>query len=100
VSIPALTLSALRLTCLPACPRPCLPCLCPARLQDIMRGISPKQEVPRDSWQVHLANKIKYHWRTPLSECSTEPCSVPGWADGGAGCAVSCLEPFIFCNPL
>ena len=35
-----------------------------------MRGISPKQEVPRDAWQVHLANKIKYHWRPLTSECA------------------------------
>ena len=35
-----------------------------------MRGISPKQEVPRDAWTVHLANKIKYHWRPLLSEPS------------------------------
>lgn len=38
--------------------------------QDIMRGISPKQEVPRDQWAIHLANKIKFHWRPLLSACS------------------------------
>lgn len=42
---------------------------------DIMRGISPKQDVPRDAWQVHLANKIKYHWRPLLSgiHCPFKP---------------------------
>lgn len=40
--------------------------LCP--WQDIMRGISPKQDVPRDQWAIHLANKIKFHWRPLLSE--------------------------------
>lgn len=34
-----------------------------------MRGISPKQEVPRDQWAIHLANKIKFHWRPLLSAC-------------------------------
>lgn len=30
---------------------------------DLMRGISPKNEVTVANWQVHLANKIKFHWR-------------------------------------
>ena len=38
------------------------------RVQDIMKGISPKQEVPRDAWATHLGNKLKFHWRTPISE--------------------------------
>lgn len=42
-----------------------------------MLGISPKQQVPRDQWQIHLANKIKYHWRPLLSELR---------AYGGAAC--------------
>ena len=37
-----------------------------------MRGISPKQEVPRDQWAIHLANKIKFHWRPLLSEWRRE----------------------------
>ena len=81
-----------------ACPAPPC-CACPTRpashlphspspadtllLQDIMRGISPKQEVLRDQWPVHLANKIKYHWRPLLS----------AWAgcEGlwGAGCGAA-----------
>jgi hypothetical protein len=42
---------------------------------DIMRGISPKQEVPRDQWAIHLANKIKFHWRPLLSglHCPFKP---------------------------
>ena len=30
---------------------------------DLMRGISPKNEVSTSNWQIHLANKIKFHWR-------------------------------------
>lgn len=30
---------------------------------DLMRGISPKNEVNPANWAVHLANKIKYHWK-------------------------------------
>ncbi|GAB4823251.1 hypothetical protein N2152v2_010297 [Parachlorella kessleri] len=31
---------------------------------DLMRGISPKSDVSPANWAVHLANKIKYHWKT------------------------------------
>jgi hypothetical protein len=30
---------------------------------DLMRGISPKNEISTTNWQIHLANKIKFHWR-------------------------------------
>jgi len=30
---------------------------------DLMRGISPKNEISTANWQIHLANKIKFHWR-------------------------------------
>ena len=33
-------------------------------VQDLMRGISPKSDVSPANWAVHLANKIKYHWKT------------------------------------
>ena len=38
---------------------------------DLMRGISPKNEITKSNWQVHLANKIKFHWRA-LSDAT--PC--------------------------
>lgn len=41
-----------------------------------MRGISPKQEIKREEWPIHLANKIKYHWRPLLSA------RVAGWWGG------------------
>lgn len=36
-----------------------------------MRGISPKSEISPANWQVHLANKIKFHWR---ALCDHTPC--------------------------
>lgn len=41
-----------------------------------MLGISPKQPVPRDQWQIHLANKIKYHWRPLLSKRGRAPAQL------------------------
>ena len=31
---------------------------------DLMRGISPKGDITTSNWQVNLANKIRFHWRT------------------------------------
>jgi hypothetical protein len=30
---------------------------------DLMRGISPKSDITVANWQVHLANKMKFHWK-------------------------------------
>ena len=43
-------------------------------LQDLMRGISPKSDVSSTNWTVHLANKIKYHWK-----------ALSGESEGGGG---------------
>lgn len=34
---------------------------------DLMKGISSKSDVKLSNWQVHLANKIRFHWK-PLSD--------------------------------
>lgn len=30
---------------------------------DLLRGISPKSVIDTKNWVVHLANKIKFHWK-------------------------------------
>lgn len=42
---------------------------------DIMKGISPKSDVAPHNWQIHLGNKMKYHWKTPLegADCPFKP---------------------------
>ena len=48
-----------------------------------MKGISPKQEVKREEWPIHLANKIKYHWRPLLSEPAGGIEGGNTYSDGG-----------------
>ena len=60
-----------------------------------MRGISPKQEVPRDQWPIHLANKIKFHWRPLLSE-RRAGAGRPG-APPGCGCS-ACVPASQLCR--